>query len=420
MRIEIINTGSELMLGHVLNTHPQWLCRMLSDRGYEVQRQVAVADTTAAIVLAFRDSLSRADLVITTGGLGPTSDDLTRNAIAELCHLTLEEDPTVVAHIERWYASRQRAMPLSTRVQAQVPAGARVLHNAHGTAPGLIVTLEPNPCQPDRRKAWLVMLPGPPRELRPMVTDQVLPWLAQAVPAPPSFVCVNLRSTGLGESQVEERIAGPLASLVGQGVAIGYCARPGEVDIRLAAQGELAGAQVAEAQATVLSLIGEHVYGTGDERIEAVVVRRLAGRRQTVSTAESCTGGRLASRITDVAGASEVFAGGVVTYTNALKQQLLGVPAEVLRNHGAVSRPVAEAMAAGSRDRFQTDYALAVTGIAGPSGGSAEKPVGTVFIALATPHRIRVLNPVNTFDRDTFKQVTTQQALALLQEELRR
>jgi nicotinamide-nucleotide amidase len=217
---------------------------------------------------------------------------------------------------------------------------------------------------------------------------------------------------------VQETIAPPLAKLTAAGLEIGYCARPGEVDVRLTARGPRAEAQVGEAEAVVRGLVGKQLFGVAGESLEQVVVRLLTERQQTLAVAESCTGGRLADRVTDVPGASAVFVGGVVTYSNELKQRLLGVRADTLTTQGAVSETTAREMAEGARTRLGADFALATTGIAGPSGGTKTKPVGTVFIALATPNRTVVLPQLNRFDRDTFKNVTTQQALELLRREL--
>ncbi len=382
LRIEILNTGSELMLGRVLNTHQHWLCRRLADAGYVVSRQTAVADTARDIQQAAREALGRAAVVLCTGGLGPTADDLTREAVAELTGRPLREDPAVVAHLRAWYATRGRPLTPAVLAQAQVPEGARVLLNAHGTAPGLILEARLRPSAPDGQPSWLVMLPGPPRELRPMFTDQVLPWLRETFPLPAPFVCRTLRTTGVPESVMEHQLAGPLAPLIGRGLNLGYCARPGEVDVRLAARGNDAARLVAEAETVVRQTVGRHVYGVEDDLLEAVVVRLLTERRLTLAVAESCTGGRLAGRLTDVPGASAVFLGGFITYANTLKERLVGVRPETLATHGAVSEPTAREMAEGARRETGADLALAVTGIAGPSGGTPEKPVGTVFIAL--------------------------------------
>ena len=420
MNIELINTGSELMLGAVLNTHQQWLCRQLADQGYVVSRQVAVADTSADIQQAVREALARADLILTTGGLGPTADDLTRDLIAGLLGKKLYEDAAALANIESFFATRQRPMPTSTKVQALVPAGARVLPNRHGTAPGLAIEVDPNPFRAGGQTSWLVMLPGPPRELHPMFTEQVIPLLHEKFPLANAFVCRTLKTTGLGESWVEEKIAEPLQQLTSAGLELGYCAQVGKVDVRLAARGRGAKDLVQEAERIVREHIGEYVFGQDDDELEKVIVRLLTKRKQTLALAESCTGGYLAHRLTNVPGASAVLLAGLVTYSNEAKQNLLGVRARTLAAHGAVSEPVAREMAEGVRQRTGADYALAVTGIAGPGGGTPAKPVGTVFIALATPQRTILLNPVNRYDRETFKQVTSQQALELLRREVLR
>ena len=412
--IELVNTGSELMLGLVLNSHQQWLCRQFSDLGHTVTRQVAVPDTGADIQAAVREALARADLVITTGGLGPTSDDLTRDLIAQLLGRPLHEDPVVLRHIETFFSKRNRPMPAGTRVQAIVPDGAQVLLNAHGTAPGLLLEANPNPFRAGNALSRLVMFPGPPREMHPMFTGQVVPLLRQWFPAEGAFVCRTLRTTGLGESWVEEKIAGPLKHLTQAGLELGYCARVGEVDVRLAARGCGAQETVAEAEAIARSALGNPIYGSDDELLEEALLRLLTERRQTLALAESCTGGHLADRLTNLPGASAILLAGLVTYSNESKQSLLGVKPETLAAHGAVSEAVAREMAEGARTRNRADYALAITGIAGPSGGSEAKPVGTVFIALASARETQVLRRVNRYDRQTFKFVTSQQALDLL------
>lgn len=406
MRIHLVNTGAELMLGRVLNTHQQWLCRQLADRGYVVTRQVAVDDSGPSIQQAVRESLAAADLILVTGGLGPTSDDRTRDLVAALLGRPLHEDAAAVAHIERFFAARGRPMPASTRVQAQVPEGATVLMNPNGTAPGLVMD--------GPAGQLLVMLPGPPRELRPMFTDQVLPILARRFPAEAAFVCRTLRTIGMGESLVEERIDGPLQPLVAAGLEIGYCARVGEVDVRFAARGPRAHDLVRDAEDIARERLGGIIYGAEGDSLESSVVRGLTARHRTLALAESCTGGFIAHRITNVPGASVVFLAGLVTYSNEAKQQFLGVRAETLAAHGAVSEATVREMAEGARQKTGAHYAVAVTGIAGPSGGTPEKPVGTVWIGVATPRGTEAVRKVNTYDRETFKQVTAQQALDLI------
>ncbi len=418
MVVEIINTGSELMLGRVLNTHQQFLCRQLADLGAVVSRQIAVPDRGQDIVNAVRESLSRADLIITTGGLGPTSDDITRDLVAQLLGRKLVEDQTVANKIEAFFASRKRPMPQSTRVQAMVPVGATVLQNANGTAPGLIMEVNPNPFRsPGAPPAWLVMLPGPPRELRPMFSEQVIPFVRHTWPAL-HCVCHTLRTSGIGESVVEERIGKLLLPMVSRGLDLGYCARIGEVDVRLAANGDGADVLVSEAEAIVRPELEGFLYAADERELEEVVVEMLTRRGETLAVAESCTGGLIGHRLTNVPGASAVFVTGIVTYSNAAKHNFLGVPEKTFEKHGAVSEICARQMAEGVRTASGCTYGLSITGIAGPSGGTKDKPVGTVFMAFAGPKGTVVERQFNSYDRQTFKQASSQQALNLVRRNL--
>jgi len=420
------------MLGRVLNTHQQWLCRRLADLGYIVTRQVAVPDTARDIQSAVREALGRADLVMATGGLGPTSDDLTRDLIAQLLGKKLRLDEAVLDHIKQRFAARHLPMPKNNEVQALVPEGAIVLSNPNGTAPGLAMKIDEDGgwkmedggktstpssilnSPSSRSPKWLVLLPGPPRELRPMFDHLVVPLLRREFPPDAPFVCRTLRTSGIAESLVQEKIAAPLGALVAAGLEIGYCARTGQVDVRLSARGASGGKVVHEAEALVQKILGAQIYGFEDETIEAVVVRLLTERKKNLAVAESCTGGCLAHRVTNVPGASAVFLGGWVTYSNESKQKFLGVRAETLAAHGAVSEAVAREMAEGARRQTGADFALAVTGIAGPGGGTAEKPVGTVFIGLAGAFGTVVERRLNFWERETFKEVTVGQALEML------
>ena len=425
MNVELINTGSELMLGRVLNTHSQWLCRRLADLGHVVTRQVAIADDGKKIQSAVAESLARADLVITTGGLGPTSDDLTRELIAELLGKKLVENKDVLAHIEDFFAKRGRPPPAKTTVETFIPEGALFFLNPTGTAPGLAMRVAgdgnklrpPSSITNSPSSRWLIMLPGPPRELRPMFDAAVVPLLKREFPAD-IFICRTLRSTGIGESRVQEMVEGGLSPLVKRGLEVGYCARPGAVDVRLAASGATAEKLVHEGGAVVQKILGENIFGLDADEIENVVVRLLTEKKKTLALAESCTGGCLAQRVTDVPGASAVFPGGVVVYANSAKENFLGVHAETLTKHGAVSEAVAHEMAGGAREKFGADFALAVTGIAGPGGGTPEKPVGTVFVALASAAGVEVKKFLNVWERAVFKQVTATQALEMLRRRL--
>ena len=421
MEIELITIGTELLLGQVLDTHQQWLGQRLADSGYTLSRQVTVPDNGPAICGAVQTALGRADLVITTGGLGPTSDDVTRGLLADLLARPLGPDASVAAHIEGFFERHNRPMPGSVLVQAQVPEGAVVFPNEHGTAPGLAIEASPNPFRAGGGSAWLIMLPGPPRELRPMFDDQVLPFINKYLPLEKEFHCRTLRSLGIGESMVEEMLLGPLQPLMDRGLELGFCARIGQVDIRLSGIGPGMPAIIAEAEAAIHAAIDKQIYGTDDETIEQVVVGQLIATGETLAVAESCTGGFLGHHITNVPGASAIFAGGVMAYSNAMKQKLLGVKKSTLAEHGSVSKPVAIEMAEGALTVSGADHALSVTGIAGPGGGTPDKPVGTVWLGMASrggrPLAIRKFHP---YDRETFKHATVHQALELLRRRLKK
>lgn len=418
VNIEIINTGDELLLGFRQNTHQQWLGRRLNDLGYRVARQVSIPDNGASIEQAVAEALSRADIIIVTGGLGPTSDDVTRDRIAGLLGLELRTDTGVLEHLDSFFAARDRETPERVKVQAEVPDGATVLLNAHGTAPGLAIHVAGGRFR-DGPGSWLVMLPGPPRELYPMFDEQVTPLLQRELPLGTESACVNLRTCGMGESLVEEHLAEPLAKLVERGLGVHFCLSPGGVDVRLACVGESAGEIVAGAEQIVRETLPRHVYGSGDALLEEIVVGMLTESGRTLALAESCTGGLIANRVTNVSGASQVFLAGLTTYSNEAKQKFLGVSAESLADHGAVSEAVACEMAAGALRETGADHALAVTGIAGPTGGTPDKPVGTVFIGLASKTtRALAMKFLNPYDRETFKLVTSQQALELLRRRL--
>ena len=408
MQAEVINTGSELLLGLVTNTHLGYLAGELAPSGVAITRQVCVPDGPP-VREALDAALDRADIVFTTGGLGPTTDDITREAAADLLGLALRPDEKILAAIRERFA--RRGLPMADRVarQAMVPAGAEVLPNPHGTAPGLYF---PPGVLGGRRARHLFLLPGPPRELRPMMTDHVLPELRAALPASDQRERRIYRLTGIGESQVEERIGQQLEER--GDLEVGYCARPSEVDLRLIGPTVL----LDQVDGAVRAAVGEWIYSEGST-LEAAVVQLLRERQLTLTTAESCTGGSLAGRITDVPGASEVFAAGYVTYANEAKVNSLGVPADLLAAHGAVSEPVAAAMAEGARRVSGAKFALSTTGIAGPGGGTESKPVGTVYLGLASEgHPTVVRRCYFPLDRATFKHMTTSAALDLLRRQI--
>lgn len=410
MTVEVVNTGSELLLGAVVNSHLAFFGERLFSVGLRVDRQVTVPDGGAirdALVEAFDRGI---DVLLVTGGLGPTMDDLTREITAELLGLRLVRDDGVLRAIQERCDRRGFAFQERMGRQAMVPSGAVVLPNANGTAPGIYV---PPVETPSWHSPHVFLLPGPPRELRAMFEEAVLPRLAELSAGAVVKICRTYRCVGIGESMVEARLGDRLGAVVG--LEIGYCARPNEVDLRLIGEEAVVDGVDAEVRAE----LGEFLVTLGGQGLETVVVERLIKRKLTVATAESCTGGALASRFTDVPGASTAFLRGWVTYSNESKVDELGVAAELIAEHGAVSEPVAGAMAAGACERAGTDFALSTTGIAGPGGGTEDKPVGTVFVALARRGgAVEVWREAFPMDRATFKTLVTQAALDRLRRAL--
>ena len=402
MRVEVINTGTELMLGGTINTHLAFIARELFPLGLRVQRQVTVPDG-AAIRDAVRDTFGKADIVLVTGGLGPTTDDITRDIVADLLGMTLEHDEEIWIAIQERFA--RRALKLSERVKRQAlrPREATVLWNPHGTAPGLHF-----PALTERGTPHIFLLPGPPRELKPMVREKLVPILAKLLPPGAVHEWRNFRVLGLGESLVEEKVG---EELLAMGLEVGYCARPGEVDVRLIGTAPV----LDRAEALVRERLGKWIFTSDERELPNVVIEKLTTLGKTIATAESCTGGFIANQLTNVAGSSKVFLAGFVTYANEAKTAALGVDASLIEKHGAVSEPVAQQMAEGALKNTGANFAVATTGIAGPEGGTPEKPVGTVFVALAVRGGATLVQHHKfPTDRETFKNLVSQTALDLL------
>jgi len=409
MTVEVLNIGTELLLGSVQNTHAAWIARQIFPLGLRLARQTTVPDGPA-IRDGVLEACGRAEVLFVTGGLGPTTDDITREVIAELLGRKLQPDPAIRAHIESRLAVRGYQLVERMLRQTMVPEGAEVLPNPNGTAPGLYI---PSVSQPSWATPHFFLMPGPPRELQPMFSDFVLPRLSTLAAGIEAKECRIYRVVGLGESAVEKLIGLELTE--NPALEVGYCARPNEVDFRLIGARETLDA----VEPRVIEVLGANLVSAKGEGIEEWIVGELKRRGLTLTTAESCTGGLLPDRVTDVSGASEVFHEGFVTYSNKAKSELLGVPADLIESHGAVSPEVARAMAEGAQKRAQANFALSLTGIAGPGGGSAEKPVGLVHIALARPAaETLLLERCYPADRATFKQLATQAALDLLRREL--
>jgi nicotinamide-nucleotide amidase len=402
--VEIVNTGTELLFGSVVNTHLAYLGQRLFSLGLRVNRQTTIPDGLT-IADAIREAASRSRLVIVTGGLGPTSDDVTREVVAELTSRTLRFDESVFSKIEAHVLKRGFRLSDAIKRQAYILEGATVLPNDFGTAPGLY--LPATPAFPD-----LFLLPGPPRELRPMFQVYASPIIREIV-GRSDLTAIVFRTSGIGESAIQELVGADLDSI--SAVEVGYCAHVGAVDLRLIGTGSA----VEQGATIVQDKLESYIVSTDGKALEEIVVELLTKQNETLAVAESCTGGYLASCITNVSGSSAVFVEGNITYSNAAKIRTLNVPELLIERLGAVSEEVAAAMAEGARTRSGATYALSTTGIAGPKGGTEEKPVGTAFVGFASAMRsTEVQKLFYPTDRLTFKQVVTQRALDLLRRNL--
>ena len=374
---EILCVGTELLLGDIVNTNAAFLSRELAALGLGVYRHTAVGDNPQRLAKALEEALERADLVITSGGLGPTYDDLTKETVAAAFGLPLELHGHSLKRIEDYFARLGRAMTPNNAKQAMMPVGATVFDNDYGTAPSLAVT------DKDTGKT-VIMLPGPPGELIPIFRQKIAPYLRERTDA--VLVSKNIHIFGMGESAVEDKIRDIMTESENPTVAP-YC-KEGEVRLRVTAKAdsETAAAELCDGMIEkILSTeVGKFVYGIDVDSLERALVGKLIEKGRTLCCAESCTGGLIAQRITDVSGCSAVFFGGCVTYTNEMKMALLGVSGETLGRYTAVSPQTAMEMARGARLRLGTDIAVSATGYAGPTGGTESDPVGTVYIGLST------------------------------------
>jgi len=409
MHAIVLNTGTELLLGDVQDAHLAFIARQIFPLGLRIEERRTVSDSVA-IRETLAEIFPRAEILFVTGGLGPTTDDITREAAAELLGLKLIRDPEVMSAILERFATRGIQFTARVERQAFVPAGAEVLPNRSGTAPGLYLRANLNP---HFRSPHLFLLPGPPRELQPIFERSVMPILHSIVPPSNSLECRIYRITGIGESLVEEAIGERISAI--SGVELGYCSRPGDVDVRIIGKSNM----LEQADKIIRATLGDSIYSMSEATLEEVIVELLTKRRETLSLAESCTGGLLANRITNVPGASRVLLGGYVVYSNQAKMDALDVDLKLIERYGAVSEPVGRALAEGARMRARSTYALSTTGIAGPGGGSSEKPVGTVYVALASPENEIIAKKLFfPSDRETFKELAAQAAFDLLRKKL--
>ncbi len=405
MRGELVSVGTELLLGQITDTNATFLSKVLADHGVDVLFRQTVGDNLERVRDVVRHALHRSDLIVMTGGLGPTEDDLTAEAVAIATGVPLVFDQTVADRIRAMYEQRRRPLPESVFRQARVPEGAEIIPNRHGTAPGLIVR---------RDGRTIFMFPGVPREMEGLVADGLVPWL-RAYGDHAVIRSRVLRIAGLGESLVEDKVKDLIR---GTNPTVAPLAKSGEVHLRITAKGsaEDADAAITPMEARLRERLGDAVFGIDDETLEAATARALLEGGLTLAVAESCTGGLIAARLTQVPGSSGFLLAGFVTYSNEAKIRDLGVGADVIAQHGAVSAPVAEAMARGARERAGADMALAVTGIAGPSGGTDAKPVGLVYLAVATPESTRSFEQHfgSSPGREGIRHLSAQAALNLI------
>jgi nicotinamide-nucleotide amidase len=408
VKLEVLTIGTELVLGQTVDTNAAELGRALAAAGVEITRHTTVADRPEAIRAALAEALERAGFVITTGGLGPTRDDMTKAVAAELFDKPLVLDESLLASIEARFARMNRPMPASNRTQAEIPTGATILPNPRGTAPGLWIE--------DGQGRVAVLLPGVPREMRGLVVEQLLPRLVERQGTAGGVVLSRtVRTTGIAESALAERV-GAIEPEIAP-LTLAYLPSVDGVDLRVTAW-RLPPAEAAARLTAVVERLtaaaGEHAYGTDDADLAAVVLDRLRPGRHRLGVAESCTGGLVAERITNIPGASDTFIGGVVAYADVIKTAALKVPLETLEAYGAVSDETVRAMAEGAQRLFSADCTIAVTGIAGPGGGSPEKPVGTVWLAARVHTTTRAIKRVLPGDRHEIRARAAQAGLDLL------
>jgi nicotinamide-nucleotide amidase len=371
MQLEMISTGEEVLSGQITDTNAAWFADTMMNLGIELQLRTTVGDRMDDLVRVFTERSHHADAILVNGGLGPTSDDLSAEAMAKAAGVPLVEDAAWRLHLEEWFARRGRTMPQSNLKQCLVPANAIVVANPIGSAPGFRVKLN---------RAWLFFTPGVPAEFKPMVTEQFIPFLRENFQLGTATRLHKFQTIGHGESMLADRIA---ALPVPAGITLGYRPSPPHVEIKVFARGDAAIAAMDTYLPPLRDILADAVVSERFPTLAEEVHTLLCERKHTLALAESCTGGMLASQLVEYPGSSAYLQLGLVTYSNTAKQELLGVPGSVLEAHGAVSTETALAMARGARARADTDFALAVTGIAGPDGGTPDKPVGMVVIALA-------------------------------------
>ncbi|MBP2071657.1 MAG: nicotinamide-nucleotide amidase [Thermoanaerobacterium sp.] len=407
MKCEIISVGTELLLGQIANTDAKFISEKLTSLGIDVHFQTNVGDNKSRLLECLKIASNRSDIIILTGGLGPTMDDLTKETVAEFFGLKLIEDTDTKLKIEAYFKKSMRKMTQNNYKQALFPEGSKILPNDNGTAPGCIF---------EKNGKKVVILPGPPSELIPMFNNYVYPFLKSL--SNDIIVSRVIKIFGIGESQVEMMVSDMLLS---KNPTVAPLIGNGFVTLRITAKSDdvqKAKKMIDNIEASLRKIFGEYIFGVDDDTMESIVLNLLKNKGFTLSTAESCTGGLLSEKITSVPGASEVFKFGAITYSNESKENILGVSSEIIRKHGAVSEETAREMAMNVKNISKTDYGLSITGIAGPSGGTIEKPVGLVYIGLAYKDEIYVKKLISNGNRDKVRLNSAMHALDMLRRHL--
>ncbi|MDI3311797.1 MAG: competence/damage-inducible protein A [Thermoanaerobacterium sp.] len=407
MKCEIISVGTELLLGQITNTDSKFISEMLTTLGIDVYFQTNVGDNKNRLLECLKIASDRSDLIILTGGLGPTIDDLTKETVAEFFALKLVEDIDTKLKIQSYFKKSKRNLTQNNYKQALFPEGAKILPNDNGTAPGCII---------EKNNKVVVVLPGPPSELIPMFKNHVYPYLKLL--SNKIIVSKVIKIFGIGESQVDEMVS---KLLISQNPTVAPLIGNGFVTLRITAKSDdplKAKEMIDEYEKNIRDLLGEYIFGVDDDTLESVVLNLLKTKHLTISTAESCTGGLLSEKITSIPGASEVFKFGVVTYSNESKEEILGVSKNTITEYGAVSEETAREMAINVKNIVKTDYGLSITGIAGPSGGTITKPVGLVYIGLAYEDTTYIKKIISNGNRDKIRLNSAMYALDMLRRHL--
>lgn len=409
MNAEIITIGDEILIGQVVDTNSAWMAQKLNDIGIDVKQITSVSDNEEHIINSLNHARKRADIIFITGGLGPTKDDITKNTLCKYFNTTLVFDEKAFAAVEYQFKIRGKEVTATNRKQAELPESCTPVYNKNGTASGMWF---------EEKGKNFISMPGVPFEMKAMMEDDILPQLKKKFKTPFIYHRTVL-TQGAGESFLADMIENWEENLPGH-IKLAYLPSPGAVRLRLTAKGNAEKIkEETEDQVNKLKyIIEKYIYGYDDNSLEEITGNLLKEKKQTLSTAESCTGGYIAHLITSVPGSSEYFIGSIVSYANRIKENFLNVSSDILNNHGAVSEPVVLAMAKSVKEKFSTDYSIAVSGIAGPSGGTAEKPVGTVWIAIATPEKVFAKSFRFGNNRLRNIQVSGQTALNMLRKEL--